>query len=111
MKTTVEDILKTISPYPIPRRAVIGFALKRGLNIETEVSAEVLRGAPYLLVSADIYKWLSVAPNVSQGGQSYSFTTEQKKEFAKKANDLYKACGDSENYVPVVEYGYKGNKL
>ena len=56
--------------------------------------------------------WLSVAPDVSQGGQSYSFTDEQRKQFRNRANSLYDDFGASDEAgTPKPIYGYKGSRL
>ena len=74
----VIEALKGLNSYPVPLRTLVETAEKRGLNLDTETTAEILKGKAYNLAAADVFLWLSFAPDVSQGGQSYSFTDEQR---------------------------------
>lgn len=60
--------------------------------------------------TADVYMWLSNAPDVSQGGQSYSFTDEQRKHFRQHAMAIYKEEGEAKAVKSTI-YGYKGTRL
>ncbi len=112
MAVTVLDTLKTINRYPVPLPFYLGTMAKRGLVGDTEVTGEVLGSSAYNLAVADILLWLSEAPNISQGGQSYSFTDEQRTQFRNAAYSLYKEFGDEEDKTsPKPMYGYKGNRL
>lgn len=55
--------------------------------------------------------WLSLAPNVTQGGQSYSFSDEQRLQFRNQANSLYKEFAADDSATPKPVYGYKGSRL
>ena len=109
---TVLESLKGVNAYPIPLRTLTTIADKRGLSLTTEATQEVQRGKEYNLAVADLLLWLSVAPDVSQGGQSYSFTDEQRREFRNRANGLYRDFGaDDEAGTPKSIYGYNGSRL
>lgn len=109
---TVLESLKGVNAYPIPLRTLTTIADKRGLPLTTEATQEVQKGKEYNLAVADLLLWLSVAPDVSQGGQSYSFTDEQRREFRNRANGLYRDFGaDDEAGTPKPIYGYKGSRL
>lgn len=106
------DVIAGLTQYPLPSETIQAIATRRGCNLTTEATHESLTAPEFLLTEADIYIWLSTAPNVSQGGQSYSFTTEQQNIFREKANAIYKALGEDSNIInqkPI--FGYKGNKL
>lgn len=90
----VIEALKGLNSYPIPLRTLVETAEKRGLNLDTETTAEILKGKAYNLAAADIFLWLSFAPDVSQGGQSYSFTDEQRTQLRNHAKALYKDFDD-----------------
>ena len=111
--TTIEDVLIGLTQYPLPSGTLKGFAARRGCYLSSEATAENLSSREFLLAEADLYAWLSIAPNVSQGGQSYSFTTEQQTLFKKKANAIYEAMGDTDSILTDNKptYGYKGSKL
>lgn len=56
--------------------------------------------------------WLSSAPDISQGGQSFSFTDEQRILMRNRAHALQDKYMDVEEALqnnPV--YGYKGSRL
>ena len=82
---TILESLKGVNAYPIPLRTLTGFAEVRGLTLTAEATQEVLRGAAYNLSLADLLLWLSLAPNISQGGQSYSFSDEQRADLRRRA--------------------------
>lgn len=84
-------------------------ALKRGLSLDETASYSTLNSKTYLLVEADLLKWLSQVANMSQGGQSYSFTAEERNAFKQQADKLY-GQAESENSAGV-RYGYKGDRL
>lgn len=107
---TILEALKGISPYPIPLRTLASVSAKRGISLDGEATRQEMRGRAYNLAVADLLLWLSIAPNVTQGGQSYSFTDEQRTQFRNRANALLDEYGDAaENRKPV--YGYKGSRL
>lgn len=106
---TIYDSLQGINAYPVPDRTLVTIATKRGLEPETVVTATILNSDAYMLAHADVLFWLSMAPNVTQGGQSYSFTYEQREEMRGQAMDTYKDL-DPDN-APKTRYGYKGDTL
>lgn len=109
---TVLDALKGVSAYPVPLRTIAAIADKRGVELTDDATAEVQSGKAFNLAVADILLWLSIAPDVSQGGQSYSFTDEQRKQFRNRANGLYDDFGESDGTgQPKPIYGYKGSRL
>lgn len=110
MAKVIEN-LKGINAYPIPIRTLIETADKRGLNLDTEATEEVLKGKNYNLAKADLLLWLSFAPNISQGGQDYSFTDEQRTQLRNHAKALYKDFDDDSGSANKPIYGYKGSRL
>ena len=106
---TVLEALKGINAYPIPMRSIEDAAEYRGLNLSDEASQEKMQSASYKLAQADLLLWLSIAPDVSQGGQSYGFTDEQRVQFRNRANSLHRECDDSGQTKSI--YGYKGSRL
>ena len=107
--STVLEALKGINAYPIPLRSIVDAAEYRGLILSDEASQEKMQSAAYKFAQADLLLWLSLAPDVSQGGQTYSFTDEQRVQFRNRANALYRECDDSGQTKSI--YGYKGSKL
>lgn len=109
---TILEALKGVNAYPIPLRTIDEVALDRGLTLSDTATKEVVRGAGYSLAVADLLLWLAVAPDISQGGQSYSFTDEQRASFRRRAYALYREWGDEGGgNTPRATFGYKGSRL
>lgn len=107
---TILESLKSVNAYPVPLRTLVEIAERRGLSLTSEATQAVLRGKNYKLATADLLLWLSLAPNISQGGQSYSFTDEQRQQFRNRANALFDEFGEETSSVQPT-YGYKGSRL
>ena len=107
---TVLDALKGVNAYPIPLRTLVETVEGRGLSLTQETTKDFLKGKDFNLAVADLLLWLSLAPNITQGGQSYSFTDEQRQQLRNRANALY-AEFEPENAAQKPIYGYKGSRL
>ncbi len=107
---TILESLKGVNAYPIPLRTLAETAERRGLTLTAGATKAVMDGKEYSLAVADLLLWLSVAPDVSQGGQSFSFTDEQRKQLRGRAQALYGELGE-ESAVARAVYGYKGGRL
>lgn len=111
MNTTLEALMG-ITGYPVPGRTLEVIALKRGLDLYSEPDWEVINSAAFHLCEADLLMWLFRAPNVSQGGQSYNFSEDQRKMFRSRARALYTLWGDeNDGKESGIQYGYKGSRL
>ena len=107
---TIIESLRSISGYPVPLQTLQGAAENRELEASTEATQEVMLSDKYKLAKADVLMWLSQAPDVSQGGQSYSFSDDQRMRLRNWANTLYAECKDATD-KPKPLYGYKGSRL
>ena len=107
---TILETLKGVSAYPIPLRTLVETAEKRGVALTDAATQEVIAGKAYKLAKADLLLWLSLAPNIGQGGQSYSFTDEQRQQFRNQAKALYEECDEVSAATKPI-YGYKGSRL
>jgi hypothetical protein len=105
---TVLESLKSISGYPVPDSTLTDIAVKRGLELTGETDAALLASAPFRLAQADILRWVSFAPSVSQGGISYSLSDLDKEQMRSEANAIYSELQDG-SYKP--KFGYKGDRL
>lgn len=108
--STVLEALKAVSAYPVPLRTLVETAEQRGLTLSVEATKEVLSGRDYRLAYADLLLWLSIAPNITQGGQSFSFTDEQRQQLRNQAQSMYDEL-DEESAAAKTIYGYKGSRL
>lgn len=106
------EALMGITGYPVPGRTIEVIALKRGLDLDEPPTPEVMNTAAFHLCEADLLMWLYRAPNVSQGGQSFSFSEDQRKMFRSRARALYTQWGNEANGKESgIQYGYKGSRL
>lgn len=103
--------LKSLSSYPIPTATIENVAEGAGLEIDAPMSMALRKGKEYKLAKANIFLFLSEAPNVSQGGISYSFTEEERKRFRSRANNILNEIGESDEDSALPEFGYKGEDL
>lgn len=110
MALTNLDALKSVNAYPIPLRTLVETAERRGVSLTADVTQESLLDKAFSLAKADLLLWLSVAPNVTQGGQSFSFTDEQRKDFKRQAYATYDAL-EAKQEAGQVTFGYKGDRL
>ena len=108
---TVLESLLGISAYPIPLRTIEAVALKRAVCLDDEATTDIVRGNEYRLAMADLYVWLYFAPNVGQGGQSYSFTDSQREWWKRQAMAIYDELEDDALSALQTTYGYMGSKL
>lgn len=110
---TVCELLRSVTNFPISANTIEALALKRGLNLNVTADAEMVKSRAYLLTEADIYRWLYLVANMSQGGQSYNFTSEDKDRFKSEANKTYRLFGEDDKILmeASTKYGYKGSRL
>ena len=107
---TVTESIKGINAYPVPERTLSTIIAKRGLYGDAEATADILSGDAFMLAHADVLMWLSRAPNISQGGQSYSFSEDERKQFRLEAGAIY-ADLEPEGVMSKTRFGYKGDRL
>jgi len=109
---TVNESLKNISLYPIAQSFLDRVAILRSLDLETNLTTEILQSQAFLLAEADVLMWLSVAPNLSEGGMSLNTLVTDRDTLRQRANATYKKFGDSA-YVAESStvFGYKGDSL
>lgn len=105
---TTLEALKSVNSYPIPLRTLQEVAQRRDISLEDDCTITVMQSNGYNLAYADLLMWLSYAPQITQGGQSYSFTDEQRLQFRNRASELYE---EYEEDAPKARYGYKGSRL
>lgn len=110
---TVCELLRSVTNFPISMNTIEALSLKRGLDIGAAPDAEIVQSPAYRLTEADIYRWLYMVANMSQGGQSYNFTAEDKEHFKNEANRTYRLFGEDDKIIKgtSIKYGYKGSRL
>ena len=108
---TNREALLGVTGYPVPQRTVEAVALRRGLDLCDGATTESMKSRSFRLCEADMLMWLFRAPNVSQGGQSYNFTDEQRKDFRRRAGVIYDELGEDDGGASGIKYGYRGTRL
>lgn len=104
---TIKEALRGVNSYPIPEKTLNTIAQKHAIDLDEEATIDIIKSQAYNLAYSDLLLWLSLAPNISQGGQSYSFSEDQRIQFriqAKEISDLYET-------PRKTIYGYKGSRL
>jgi hypothetical protein len=105
---TVLESLKSLSSYPVPSATLTRVAGRRGLTLSAEATAGVLRSQSYRLAEADLMKWLSKAPSVSESGVSFSFSQSERDSLIREANEVYLEYGE---ITQETEFGYIGDSI
>lgn len=101
---TIVEMLRTLSAYPIPRATLVAIAEARGVYADDKA----VEGTALELARADVYMWLATAPDVSQGGQSFTLGDEQRKQYRLMAQGIYAEQGVTRK---TTIYGWKGSRL
>lgn len=107
---TILQSLKSLSGYPIPNDSLMNVIIEAGLSADGEITQETCRDANYKRAKAKVYLLLANAPDVSQGGISYSFSDEDKKHFRMQAQALLDEVGDDTSAIGD-DYGWMGEDL
>lgn len=105
---TVRESLLAISNYPIPDAFLESIGEEVGLDMREDLTSADTTAL--YRVKARTYFFLAVAPNVSEGGVSISFTTAEKNFFLGLAR-RYAALAGEDGLFPGPAYGYKGQNI
>lgn len=107
---TILQSLKSITAYPIPSATLQDIVEGCGLSVDADLTNEMRNGIEFKRAKARVYLYLITAPNISQNGVSFSFTSEERKCFKKTAKGILTEIGDDISGLGV-KYGYKGENL
>lgn len=109
---TILQSLKSITAYPIPSATLQDIAEGCGLSVDAVLTNEVRNKVEFKRARAHVFRYLITAPNISQNGVSFSFTSDERKCFKKTAKDILTEIGDDISGLGLgVKYGYKGENL
>lgn len=103
---TVAESLRSLTNYPIPERTIERAALYWGMDPALVIDSRVMSGNNFKCAEADIYDFLSTAPNVSEGGVSFSLSEKERHSFKLKAEAIRVSQSGSK-----PKYGYQGEML
>lgn len=107
---TILFSLKSLSGYPISQLSLENIIEEEGMTATQEITAAIRQSKPYKRAKAQVYLLLAEAPDVSQGGISYSFSDEDKKHFRTLAQALLDEIGDDTSFIGD-NYGWQGEDL
>jgi hypothetical protein len=105
MKT--RHTIKAMSSYPIPAATIDNIIDEAGLDADAEITKETRASNEFKKAKALTYAFLAEAPNITQGGISYTFSEDERSRFAKKSNSLLAELGEDEAGTDV-QCGYIG---
>lgn len=105
----VNQALRSVTPYPLTADFIKSIAVGVGLSLDDMATEEVMNSRAYKQALGRIYLYLAEAPNVSQGGITFSFTEQDRIRYERKGNKLLQeATSGAER---ASRYGYKGENL
>lgn len=106
----VAQSLKSLSAYPIPSATLQDIAEGVGLAADALLTPDMRRSGEFRRAQAGVYLFLSEAPNVTQGGISYSFSDDDRKRFRTRAESILDELGDDATGYGAC-FGYQGEDL
>ena len=111
--TLLETLQAAVTAYPIAPQTIEAWAAYWDVDLQQEASKQTMQSKGYQMVKANLWDWLAVAPNLSQGGQTYSFTDEQRTLFKQRASSIRSSVELDPDEQPAATslYGYKGSTL
>ena len=82
------NAIKALSSYPIPSMTIDNIIEEAGLDADVDITKEIRASNEFKKAKALTYAFLADAPNITQGGISYSFSQDERSRFEKKSNSL-----------------------
>lgn len=108
---TIFNALRTLSGYPLSTDTYTMAIMVAGLNANEEATTEVMNSKAFRYATANVYRALSEAPNVSQGGVSYTFSEDDRKRLVNRAAHILNSLGKDAADELGVNFGYQGEDL
>lgn len=100
---TVAEAIQGLTTYPIPADTITSVGISRGLDTSIPFTIAVHNMPAYQLMKADVYVFLSVAPDLKE--QEVSITNSDKKHYKALADEIYGKYGEGDG----GKYGYIGD--
>lgn len=107
----IRESLKGLTGYPIPSATLDYIMAAADIDGTGDFNPSTAKTAAYKKAEGYLFRYLSEAPNISQGGVSYSFTTEDRTRFANRAKSLLEAAGVEEEDEVGINFGYQGENV
>ncbi len=94
---TIEQSLKALTNYPIPRNVIEIAGIAGGLDISEQLETDTLQDLGYLKAEKHIVRFLLIAPtSISELGVSFSVGADEKSELRKRLSTLNSAIDAAE---------------
>jgi len=108
----VREALLSIINYPVPESAIENIVDSRTLGLNDEATPELRSRNNYRLAEADVFMWVSFAPNIQEGGVNINLLFSDRKELREKANQIYRELNDPKQ-EPLIrqEFTYQGEEV
>jgi len=104
---TISAALKSISNYPIPSSVIDNVADEAGIADTTQTATkEIRKSSDFKRATAYVYRFLADAPNITQGGISYTFSEDERSRFSKRAAAILDELGEGDQ--ADIQCGYMG---
>lgn len=107
----IREALKGLTGYPIPSATLDYILAAADVDGAKDFDRATAQTAAYKKAEGYLFRYLSEAPNVSQGGVSYSFTADDRTRFANRAKSLLVAAGVEDEDEVGVNFGYQGENV
>lgn len=103
---TIAQALKDEIHYPLPDGFIENQLLRRRLDCDCEITAEMLSDARFMGAVADCLYSLIEAPNISEADKSVSLPDLN--AILTKVNSIYRLIGEPEkdDGSPIVRFGW-----
>lgn len=102
---TILESLTSLSNYPIASEYVQATIIAEGLQ-DNEFTPAIAKDARYLRAKRRVCLYLVTAPNVTQGGISYTLDQKAREQFLDMASEIAEELADEGG-----RFGYIGDEL
>ena len=94
MPKTIFESVKAMTNYPVGTAAIEELIEQQGLEPTETITKQTRNSSEYKRARANMYLLLSESPNISQGGITFSFSTQERQAFINKAKSIFNEIGD-----------------
>lgn len=106
---TVKEALLSIVNYPVPVSAIENIADARELVLTDVITKEMRGSINFRGAQADLFTWVSFAPNISEGGVSVDML--DRKELREKADQIYIELGEKNEKLIRQTFTFLGDDI
>lgn len=103
---TILESLKSLTNYPVSSEYIEATLTAEGLDGAGEYTPATAKDARYLRAKRQVCLYIATAPNISQGGISYTLDANARGYFLDMAADIAEELSDEGG-----RFGYIGDEL